>query len=597
LDNVLIPVDGLLAAARLATGERAEAMLAAVAERLSENAEAACFYAQLAEVRLDWDDALARWNVVIASFRDLPDGYCGATRALMELGRFDEAKALIATAVALFPDHFVTACTAGWVATRRRCLGEAEIAWGRVRERFPAEPVGHVGWAKALRDDGRLAEAEAVLREAAPKFPDDPDIAADLAQISADRRDWPVAILRWEEALQQFPDWARPYIGLGEALTASGAVAEAKAVFEAGEQRCPDDFHLAAAHADAAAAIDGLDAATARWSRLIATFPRNPYGYIGISRTLREAGQFDASLDWLNRALLTFPDNFDLELQRAMTLGERRDWRAALPLLASLKQRHPDNGAVRSQIAHVMWQARQDHLVQADDPAASFEIPAELLDGADAPAAAADQKPPLKALLLRFESIGDTCEFGMVQRRFGAEPLSLLRWTSTAPDDLVTALNTDFAGVGEPDHTIIEIVNGEFTTRDDRYYMFSHTFTAATAETIEAFSAQHLRRMQFLRRKFLDDLKAAKKLLVYKCDQGVTDEQALALYRALRRFNPDNALLCVRLATADRLPGTMEQADERLFLGSIDKFSTVDISYGHWVNLCHQVAARVPAAG
>jgi len=109
----MIPVDGLLAAARLADRSRAEAMLSAISERLSESAEAACFYAQLADHRLDWEDALARWNFVIASFRDLPDGYCGATRALMELGRFDEAKALIATAVALFPDHFITACTAG----------------------------------------------------------------------------------------------------------------------------------------------------------------------------------------------------------------------------------------------------------------------------------------------------------------------------------------------------------------------------------------------------------------------------------------------------------------------------------------------------
>ena len=36
--------------------------------------------------------------------------------------------------------------------------------------------------------------------------------------------------------------------------------------------------------------------------------------------------------------------------------------------------------------------------------------------------------PPLNEMLLEFESLGDNCEFGLVQRHFGAEPISLLRF-------------------------------------------------------------------------------------------------------------------------------------------------------------------------
>jgi hypothetical protein len=51
------------------------------------------------------------------------------------------------------------------------------------------------------------------------------------------------------------------------------------------------------------------------------------------------------------------------------------------------------------------------------------------------------------------ESLDDSCEFGMVQRRFGAEPLALPRWTDTPPDLLAAAFRARLKGVDEPQFT------------------------------------------------------------------------------------------------------------------------------------------------
>ena len=52
------------------------------------------------------------------------------------------------------------------------------------------------------------------------------------------------------------------------------------------------------------------------------------------------------------------------------------------------------------------------------------------------------------ALMLDFESLGENCEFGLVQRRCGIEPLGLLRFSSTPLPPLLHALRERFAGMG-----------------------------------------------------------------------------------------------------------------------------------------------------
>jgi hypothetical protein len=126
---------------------------------------------------------------------------------------------------------------------------------------------------------------------------------------------------------------------------------------------------------------------------------------------------------------------------------------------------------------------------------------------------------------------------------------------------------------------------------DSRYHMFSHTFTQSTVAPLEKFTAQHLKRMQYLRRKLLEDVAAGEKTFVYKAERGVTDEQARALFKSLRRFGGPVSLLCVRLADVEHACGEVVAMGEGLYVGFIDRFSTVDIHVDAWVELCRKTAA------
>ncbi len=65
-------------------------------------------------------------------------------------------------------------------------------------------------------------------------------------------------------------------------------------------------------------------------------------------------------------------------------------------------------------------------------------------------------------------------------RHFGAEPLGLLRWADIYHDHLATALETEFAGVGEPEFTNLFVPSSsgrpEYRTTHKRYHMDIRTF-------------------------------------------------------------------------------------------------------------------------
>ena len=129
----------------------------------------------------------------------------------------------------------------------------------------------------------------------------------------------------------------------------------------------------------------------------------------------------------------------------------------------------------------------------------------------------------LRQLMLRFESLGGSghgCEFGLLQRELGAEPLGLLRWADLGHDLLTAALEDEFKGVGEPEHTEIFVPSNDgwqhWWTRDKRYWMAMRTFVEVAAAPYGEMQRQVTQRQKFLRRKLIADLQAGEKIFVYK---------------------------------------------------------------------------------
>ena len=119
-----------------------------------------------------------------------------------------------------------------------------------------------------------------------------------------------------------------------------------------------------------------------------------------------------------------------------------------------------------------------------------------------------------------------------------------------------------------------------------------HTFLFAREVSPEALFPKLCRRVVYLRDKFLADIKAAEKTLVYKSYDLRLDE-LLHLHDSLKAFGPVR-LLHVRLAPSDdEAPWPSGRAGEvveihaGLHVGYVGRMGDLDdIPFDEWIGIC-----------
>ncbi|MGD0434551.1 MAG: hypothetical protein ABSA58_26015, partial [Acetobacteraceae bacterium] len=196
-------------------------------------------------------------------------------------------------------------------------------------------------------------------------------------------------------------------------------------------------------------------------------------------------------------------------------------------------------------------------------------------------------------LATKFESIGDNCEFGLVQRRCDAEPLGLLRFSGSFSNQIVRGIELEFEGIGEPADITPRLEGDEgrreFMIHERKYGLVYHTFVYEGERAVELMRQQEATRLQFLRRKFVEELRAGEKIFVFKSAAAVTEAEILPLFMALNR-NQSNTLLWVVPEEQGRPGGTVEVLMNGLLKGYIDRFAPVDnahrFSFEAWVVVC-----------
>jgi hypothetical protein len=207
--------------------------------------------------------------------------------------------------------------------------------------------------------------------------------------------------------------------------------------------------------------------------------------------------------------------------------------------------------------------------------------------------------PPIDDLMLRFESLGDNCEFGLVQRHAGAEPLGLLRFNGiyTPPEfrleKLIAALHRNFDGLGASG-TIEVFPDGiqgerELIVRESTYEFFYHTGIAEGQVEPAVQCERETVRLGFLRRKLLEDLQTGDKTWVWRCPATTHREQIQPLLDLLRSRG-SNTLLWVVEADADHLAGSVEPLEPELIKGYVRHFApydnATDIDLPSWLIMC-----------
>jgi hypothetical protein len=214
-------------------------------------------------------------------------------------------------------------------------------------------------------------------------------------------------------------------------------------------------------------------------------------------------------------------------------------------------------------------------------PATRVAFPGTLADGSLQRAACGAAGLAPDALMGKFESIGENCEFGLVQRAFGAEPLGLLRFASLVTHFLVDGLMTGFAGVGQPENTRIYLSDApesEFKVHERLYYLWYSTQKKAGDTDHETVLREQSRRLQFLQRKFVEDLQDGEKIYVLTRPLPLTEPEALAVFCALNLHAP-NTLLWTIHGDPSRA-GQVDQLRPGFLLGHL---GTVDSrNYASW---------------
>jgi len=197
---------------------------------------------------------------------------------------------------------------------------------------------------------------------------------------------------------------------------------------------------------------------------------------------------------------------------------------------------------------------------------------------------------PRDQMIMRFESLGDNCEFGLVQRQQGAEPLGLLRFTYIELPLLLRGLRNGFEGLGDPDTTEVTADGkGEFVVRETVYGMTYHTFQYETQISLETVRQQQPPRLNFLKRKLMEDIAAGEKIFVLKRPEPLRPEEVLPVYTMLNELGR-NWLLWMVPAAAAHPSGTVEILLPGLLRGYIDRFApndnAHDLSFAAWTAVC-----------
>lgn len=510
--------------------------------------------------------ALVRWERLRARDGGHVMAWAGVACNLRELGRIDEAAEAVTAALRRFPRNAIL-------------LGEAAriLATGKVG---PLDPERLVVLAPEDGDDLPAYEAYAdlVLASAGPEGGS--AVIAAVGGAAGSGAGWRFAACllalrcgRWREGVEA-----------AEGLRLAGF----------NHPRLPglveDALHRMAARAEHGRWGDPA-ASLADYDFVLARKPDVAYWAVQRADALARLGRLaDAERD-LAVAEARFPGEDSALLARAGLLSRRGRHDEALAPIARYLARHPDSAEALGLRAAVLAEQAYDA-----GGAATAAMPILQAVGLEADEAKRD-------LLLRFESLGEDCEFGLVQRRYGAEPVGLFRWNSTRVASLVAALRARLQDVGAPEFTRMSTWAGiEYYLADTRWGFGFHTFRTQQEVGYDELYPKMCRRMVFLREKLLEDLADGRKTFVFKSD-AATHDDLLALRDALNPEAPCR-LLCVKQVA--RVPwlqgGQVVRLAERVYLGAVTCFGfregAWDILYDEWLDICRGIddAGPMPAA-
>lgn len=195
---------------------------------------------------------------------------------------------------------------------------------------------------------------------------------------------------------------------------------------------------------------------------------------------------------------------------------------------------------------------------------------------------------------LGFESLGNSCEFGFIQRACGAEPLSLLRYSAIAHQELLRGLRSGFDGFGKLEnlspHIRTDTDGRQFYDIGDQSYDFGYHTNIAVGETPEdSLLRQQSGYLKLLTRKLVQELKEGRKIFIYRNNDPLPLQDILRLHNVMTAHGPATLLWVVE---SDAYPaGTVEALTPRLIRGYVarlaPRWDAGLYELEPWLEVCH----------
>jgi tetratricopeptide (TPR) repeat protein len=243
------------------------------------------------------------------------------------------------------PDNLKIAMAHAQLASTQRDWGLAVERWQHVLSLGHTVPLGAMlQLSQAHRYQHDLDAASALMAEAQTRFPDEQQVAIELAEIARSKGDWSSVVKDWTAIIERYGDApATGYVRLSQASRYLGKHTDAGVYAEQGIERYPEDQRLAIEHAEVAMALSNWMAAIGRWQNTIDRFQNDlPASvYVRKSTAHRRILDFDESLRTLSQCPLGKDDDL-LAMERAEVEMGRENWSGATQCLEEVLNRLGD---------------------------------------------------------------------------------------------------------------------------------------------------------------------------------------------------------------------------------------------------------------
>jgi cellulose synthase operon protein C len=312
----------------------------------------------------------------------------------MEQGQFENAIADLREALNGQPKSSELLLLIAAAYERNGNIELADRQYADATKSTPGNPSVTLQYVAFLRRQGRAAQAEEVLTEAASANPRSIDVLSALAQLRLARQNWSGAlavadsiqavgndggiadlirgsvfagqnkmeqsIVALEAAHASAPETLQPIVWLVTAYIQTGKADKAESLLKDMQKKYPENVQLSLLMGSTQLAKNNVEEAIHSFKSAISQRPKDEAGYVALSNLYIRQKNYDQASKILQDGLREQPDNLNLQLGLAAAAIEMGDHDGAIAKYESILKDKPSSPIAINNLASLLLDYRTD---------------------------------------------------------------------------------------------------------------------------------------------------------------------------------------------------------------------------------------------